>query len=305
MENNKIAKHQNPVTVKGLLSNINYKKRFEDILGKKAPGFISSIINVSQSPSLKDCDPGSIIGAAVVAATLDLPIDQNLGFSYLVPYNDKKKGKIAQFQMGYKGFIQLAMRSGQYKTINACEVYEGDIKSFNRFTGEIEFNELNTNRDKIVGYIAYFRLTNGFEKYLYMTIDELERHGKEYSQSYKSKNDFISKNSLWATNFESMATKTVLKRLLSKFGILSIEMQKAVLADQAEISDNIIHDGDVSSNSRYVDNEVVDASYEVKEEINKNANKTTIEITNDSKKTKDQSNTTEQTSMLDDDEIPY
>lgn len=244
-------------TVKGLLADVNYKKRFEEILGKKSAGFISSVINMSNSPTLKDCEPGTIVSSAVVAATLDLPIDQNLGFAYIVPYNDKKKGKVAQFQMGYKGFIQLAMRSGQYKTISSSEVYEGEIKKYNRITGEIEFNEdfIPDEKSKIVGYIAYFKLLNGFEKYQYMTIEQLQAHGKKYSQSYKSTNQWARDNSLWNTDFQSMATKTVLKLLLSKYGILSIEMQKALETDQAVIKNDVADGAEVNSdNVEYVDN---------------------------------------------------
>lgn len=259
-------------TVKGLLCNVDYKKRFEEILGKKAQGFLSSVINVSSSPTLKDCEPTSIVSAAVVAATLDLPIDPNLGFAYIVPYNTKKgneKIKVAQFQMGYKGFIQLAQRSGQYKTINATEVFEHEIKKVNRLTGEIEFNEDAEPSTKVVGYVGYFRLINGFEKALYMTREQLEAHGKKYSQSYKSKMDWVVKSSLWTTDFDSMATKTVIKLLISKYGPLSIEMQKAVAADQAFVKEDVLKanseiDG---SNMEYIDNSennenVVDAEYQ-------------------------------------------
>lgn len=259
-----VAQHQ--ATVKGLLANVNYKKRFEEILGKKAAGFMSSIINISNSSTLKECEPNSIISSAVVAATLDLPIDQNLGFAYIVPYNDKKKGKIAQFQMGYKGFIQLAMRSGQYKTISSSEVYEGEIKKYNRITGEIEFNEdfVPDEKSKIVGYIAYFKLLNGFEKYLYMTIEQLKSHGKKYSQSYKSEKQWVRDSSLWNTDFNSMAIKTTLKLLLSKYGILSIEMQRALETDQAVIKDDVVKGGEINSNNvEYVDNpDAVDVDYE-------------------------------------------
>lgn len=282
MENKQVANKAQAkpvITVKGLLCKEDFKKRFNELLGKKAPGFISSVINVSNSPSLIGADPSSIVGSAVVAATMDLPIDPNLGFAYIVPYNDKNKGKVAQFQMGYKGFIQLAMRSGQYKTINATPVYEGDIKKFNRFTAEIEFNEENTDTSKVIGYLGYFRLTNGFEKYLYMTVDELEKHGKKYSQSYKSSKSYVRDNSLWSTNFDAMATKTVLKLLLSKYGILSIEMQTALQADQGVISSNAV-DGDIAGNVAYIDNQdAVETTFEeVKEEIKENANQDIIDI---------------------------
>lgn len=263
-------------TVKGLLCNVDYKKRFEEILGKKAQGFISSVINISNSLGLKDCEAKSIVSAAVVAATLDLPIDPNLGFAYIVPYNDKNKGKIAQFQMGYKGFIQLAQRSGQYETINAIEVYEHEIKRVNRLTGKIELNENPEPSTKVVGYIAYFSLLNGFEKALYMTREQLEAHGKKYSQSYKSNKDWVVKASLWSTDFDSMATKTVLKLLLSKYGPLSIEMQTAVTADQAYVKEDVLKPNSEidGSNMEYVDNRettenIVDAEYQ---ETNNNEN---------------------------------
>ena len=154
--------------LKSMLANDNVKARFKEILGKKAPGFISSIVAVANSNTLlQKAEPQSIMNAAVVAATLDLPINPNLGFAYVVPY-----GNQAQFQMGWRGFVQLAMRSGQYKTINVNEIYEGEIKKSNRFTGEYEFGERSS--DKIVGYMAYFSLINGFEKFLYMSKEDCE-----------------------------------------------------------------------------------------------------------------------------------
>lgn len=255
-------------SVKSILANVNYKKRFEEILGKKAAGFMSSIINISNSPGLKECEPMSIVSSAVVAATLDLPIDPNLGFAYIVPYQDKNKGKIAQFQMGYKGFIQLAMRSGQYKTINATEIYEGEIKKVNRLTGEIELSEEPVESTKVVGYVAYFQLVNGFEKALFMETEQIEKHGKKYSQSYKSNKDWVVKASLWTTNFETMAIKTVLKLLLSKYGILSIEMQKALGADQAIIKNDVAEGAEFDrTHAEYIDNpaketnEAIDVDY--------------------------------------------
>lgn len=220
--------------IKEMVKAPGIQKRLNDMLGKKAPGFTSSIIALSQSDNLKDCDPESILSSAMVAATMDLPINPNFGMAYVVPYNDKKKGKIAQFQMGYKGFIQLALRSGQFKNLNAGPVYEGEIKRINRLSGVIEFNEdtSSVNYSNIVGYFAYFQLVNGFEKCLYMSKDEAEAHGKRYSQSYKSNKDWVREGSLWTTDFDTMATKTVVKALLSKYAPLSIEMQTALESDQ-------------------------------------------------------------------------
>ncbi|WP_332869693.1 recombinase RecT [Clostridioides difficile] len=263
---------QRQVSVKNLLSTEAYKKRFKEVLKDKANTFMASVVNVSNLPSLKDAEPNSILKSAMVAATLDLPIDPNLGFSYLVPFTNKGV-KEAQFQIGYKGFIQLAMRTGQYKTINAIEIYEGEIKSVNRLTGEIEFNENEDEIDKeiVVGYIAYFKLLNGFEKTLYMSKEDMEKYAKRYSQTYKSNKDYVVKSSLWTTDFDSMAVKTVLKRLLSKYGILSIEMQKALETDQAVIKDN--------NSVEYVDRQV-------EEEIEENANKKTIDILAEEEKEK-------------------
>lgn len=200
-------------TLKGLLGTEQVKKRFEELLGKKAPGFVSSLLAVvNNNKLLAKAEPKTVISAGAMAAALDLPINQNLGFAYIVPY-----GNQAQFQMGYKGYIQLAMRTGQYKNINADVVYEGEIKNVNRFTGEFEFGDRTS--DTVVGYMAYFKLTNGFEKYLYMTLEEMQAHAKRYSKNYKGGTD------KWGlTDFHTMAIKTVLKRLLSKYGILSIEM---------------------------------------------------------------------------------
>lgn len=216
----------NLATIKGFFENESMKKKFTDMLGAKAQGFMVSVLNtVSNNKSLQGVDANSIMFAAATAATLDLPINQNLGFAYIVPY----KGE-AQFQLGYKGFIQLAQRSGQFKTISASPVYEGQIVNNDPLKGLI-FNWNNKTSDKVIGYAAYFELLNGFEKTLYMTVEELQKHGKQYSQSYKKG------GGLWEDNFDAMAQKTVIKLLLSKFAPLSIEMQKAVLADQGIIRD--------------------------------------------------------------------
>lgn len=207
-----------------LLNKDNVKKRFEEILGKKAAGFMSSIISATKAnQKLRAANPNSVLSSAVVAATLDLPINQNLGFAHIVPY-----GGEAQFQMGWKGFVQLAIRTNQYRSMNAAAVYEGELKSYNRITGEIEFDLDAKKSNKVIGYVAFFKLINGFEKYFYMTLEEVTAHGKRYSKSFSSGN--------WSTNFEPMALKTVIKLLLSKWGILSIEMQTAMEADQAIVN---------------------------------------------------------------------
>lgn len=227
------------LSLEGLLSRESIRAKFSAILGKKSAGFISSIISVANaSNSLKAVDPKSIIASAAIAATLDLPINPSLGFAHIVPY----KGK-AQFQMGWRGFVQLGIRTGQYKTMNAAEVYEGELKSWNRITGEIDIDIDGKKSDKVIGYVAFFRLINGFEKYSYMTVDQAYRHGKRYSQA------FDKEGGRWKQDFDAMAKKTVLKLLLSKYGILSIEMQTAISADQSVV----VEDDKGGTQFHYVD----------------------------------------------------
>lgn len=214
-------------TVKSLLATENVKAKFQEILKDRATGFTANLaVIVNNSAALSKCEPMSIVSAAVVAASLDLPLDPNLGFAAVVPF-----GTSATFQIMYKGFIQLAMRSGQYKTIGVTEIFDGELKTENRLTGEYEFYFSGKKSDKVIGYAAYFKLINGFEKTIYWPIEQVDKHGKRFSQTYKK--GF----GLWKDDFDSMAKKTVLKSLLSKWGILSIEMQKAVKFDQSEVKD--------------------------------------------------------------------
>lgn len=236
------------LTTKNLFAKDEVRTKFQEMLGKRAPSFITSVLQiVASNDLLAKADPHSVYHSAAVAATLDLPLNNNLGFAYIVPYNQKQKDgtwkQVAQFQMGYKGFIQLAQRSGQFQTIGAAPIYEGQLIEENPLTGfKFDFKKAKVS-DKIVGYASYFRLLNGFEKTLYMTVDELQKHGKKFSQTYKK--DF----GLWKDDFDAMAIKTVIKLLLAKFGPMSVDMQRAVITDQA-----IINNED-ASDITYVDNE--------------------------------------------------
>ena len=245
---NKLAKKNNNVgksTLKALVNSDITKKKFQEMLGNKAAGFLTSLINTTNgNAQLQQADPNSILKAGAIAATLDLPIDANLGFAYIVPYNNKGKNE-AQFQMGYKGFVQLAIRTGQYKRINVTELYEGQFESYDPITDELKYNLDNRLSDEITHYVAYFQTINGFEKYNVMSKEEIENHAKKFSKTYSYK------GSSWQTNFNTMAKKTVLKLLLSKFGILSIEMQTAQKADQAVIREFDKNNIEVE----YVDNE--------------------------------------------------
>ncbi len=231
-------------TVKSLFEREDVKKKFHELLGKRSTSFITSVLQIAvQNQLLAKADPVSIYQAAAVAATLDLPLNSNLGFAYIVPYNDKNKGQVAQFQMGYKGFIQLAQRSGQFKSIYASPIYQGQIVSENPLEGYLF--DFTKKSDVLVGYAAKFKLLNGYEATLYMTVEQLKKHGNQYSQSFKK--GF----GLWKDNFDAMASKTVLKLLLSKFAPLSVDMQRAVITDQA-----IINNAD-TEDVTYIDNEPV------------------------------------------------
>lgn len=236
--------------VKSMISQDAVKKKFTEVLGQKAPQFLASITNVvAGSAQLKKCPATTIMSAAFVAATYDLPIDSNLGFAAIVPYNNNKynpqtrqweKHPEAQFQMMYKGFIQLAIRSGYYEKMNCSVVYKDELVSYNPITGEVEFvtdfsqckNRAEGNTENIVGYYAWFKLLTGFRKELFMTVAEVDNHARKYSQAYRYDIDQGKKASKWTTDFEAMALKTVIKLLLSKWGILSVDMQRAIQDDQ-------------------------------------------------------------------------
>lgn len=240
--NNQVQKNQQSMAQ--FLNGTNTAKFLESTLRESKSEFVSNLIALTDADkNLQACDPADIMKCALNATSLKLPLNKNLGYAYVIPYGGK-----VNFQMGYKGFIQLAVRSGQYKTINTCEVREGEIKR-NKFTGEIEF--LGEKPDKpIIGYLAYIRLNNGFEQSLYMTTEEIEAHAKEYSQSFAKWG-----TGLWKDKFDLMAKKTVLKLLLNRYGVLSVEMQNAITKDQTDA------DGDYSDNPSsfrdVVDTEVI------------------------------------------------
>lgn len=225
MENKQLTKP--PVEgIRGLMSNDAVKAKFQEILGKNSNAFISTVTTIATTTKLSECEPRSILSAAIAAASLNLQVTPSLGFAAIVPY-----GRSAQFQIMSKGLIQLALRSGQFKTINVTEIYEGELATENRLTGEFDFSGKRKS-ETVVGYAAYFELLNGFSKSLYMTVEQIRAHGKRYSKTY----DFS--GSSWKSNFEGMAKKTVLKLLLARYAPLSVEMQSAITQDQATMTVN-------------------------------------------------------------------
>lgn len=206
--------------------------KMRELLDKNAASFATSAMQIANSnPMLLDAEPMSIFNAAVMAATLNLPINNNLGFAYIVPY--RNKGRVeAQFQLGYKGFIQLAQRSGQFERLVSLPVYEAQLIEEDPINGfQFDWKQKPAENEQPVGYYAYFKLINGFTAELYMTREQVAAHAGRYSQSFKKG------YGIWADNFEAMALKTVTKLLLSKQAPLSIDMQKAVLSDQSVIKD--------------------------------------------------------------------
>jgi len=228
-----------------LVENTRTQEYLTNVLGKKKDIFVSNMVAlVSNNKALAECDAPTIMYSCLKATALGLPLDPSLGLCYVLPYNDKKTGtQVATFQIGKAGYIQLCLRSGQFKTLNVRDVREGEIVDEDFITGEYKFKRLEKDREKakIVGYLSYFALTNGFSKQLYMTVEELEAHGKKYSQTYKRG------YGLWADNKESMYEKTIVKRLLSKYAPLSIELSQAIVSDSAVLGEN--------DSVRYVDNE--------------------------------------------------
>lgn len=281
----KPAEKNAPRNINIILSDIldqnAMRKRFEELLGKRAPQFISSLVTlINATPQLQQamCEsPMTVVQAALKAATYDLPIDPSLGYAYIVPFNNSikdKEGNIAKrmeaaFILGYKGMNQLAMRTGAYKTINVLEIREGELKSYNRLTEEIalDFIEDEDEREKlpIVGYVGYFRLINGTEKTIYMSRKQIEAHEKK-----NRKGNYMGKG--WKEDFEAMALKTVYRRLIGKWGLMSINYQTAdarTLAAAEAIATGSFDDENALNNGQIINvgtGEVIDVTVENVEE---------------------------------------
>jgi recombination protein RecT len=253
----------------GFLNSESIKNKFAEVLGDKDKGvaFVTSILSVVNSNGqLASADQNSLYTAALMAATLDLPINPSIGHAFLVPFNTKQSDGsykvMVQFQISAKGIKQLAMRSGQFLRINDDQVREGEIESIDRMTGEIKFKWIQDPKERlskpVIGYVSYFELLNGFKSTFYMTKEEVELHAKTYSQTYKKYG-----TGLWKDQFEKMASKTVIKLHLSKDAPLSTSIQKALVSDQAVIkNDNFLNEETVDVETQYVDNSEVAINHE-------------------------------------------
>ena len=219
-----------------------YKNLINNTLGdpKRAAGFVTAITSaVATNPALQECDAATILSAGLLGETLQLSPSPQLGQYYLVPFNDRNRGgKVAQFQLGYKGYIQLAIRSGQYKKLNAMAIKEGELISYDPLNEEIEVQLIEDEgvraNTPTVGYYAMFEYLNGFRKVIYWSKEKMEAHANQYSQGYRARKGYT----FWEKDFDSMAIKTMLRQLISKWGIMSIEFQKAYEADMGVLREN-------------------------------------------------------------------
>lgn len=233
-QNQQVQAPVKPKTLRELFNNPIIKTKIEQLVGKNSATFATSVMQIANSNTmLRTADPTSIFNAACMAATLNLPLQNGLGFAYIVPFKNNKERKVeAQFQIGYKGFIQLAQRSGQFKRLVALPVYKKQLLKKDFINGfEFDWEQEPEKDENPIGYYAYFKLVNDFSAELYMSHDDIVKHAQRYSQTFKK--GF----GVWHDNFEAMALKTVMKLLLSKQAPLSVEMQQAVLADQAVVKD--------------------------------------------------------------------
>lgn len=219
-----------------------YKKLINNTLQdpKRAQRFIASISSaVATNPNLQECDAGTILSCALLGESLELSPSPQLGQYYLVPFNDSKLGrKVATFILGYKGYIQLAIRSGQYRKLNVLAIKRGELVKYDPLSEEIEVNIIPDEKARevaeTIGYYAMFEYTNGFKKTMYWTKEKMENHAKRYSKGYAAKKGYT----FWEKDFDGMAYKTMLRQLISKWGIMSIEMRQAIESDNAVINDD-------------------------------------------------------------------
>ena len=250
--NNSLAKSQQRLGITAYLTNDAVKANINSIIGgKNGSRFISSVVSaVNANPQLQECTNQSILSGALLGESLNLSPSPQLGHYYLVPFNDKERGKVAQFQLGYKGYIQLAIRSGQYKKLNVLAIKEGELIRFDPLNEEIEVNLIEDEEQReaapTIGYYAMFEYTNGFRKALYWSKKKMEQHALSYSKGYKAKKGYT----FWEKDFDAMAYKTMLRQLISKWGIMSIDMATAMDGDMAVVDQK---DGNFTMD--YVDNE--------------------------------------------------
>ena len=274
---NSLANRSNQrLGITAYLTNDAVKNQINNVIGgKNGTKFISAVVSaVNNNPALQECTNQSILSAALLGESLNLSPSPQLGQYYMVPFNDKNKGKVAQFQLGYKGYIQLAIRSGQYKKLNVLAIKEGELIRFDPLEEEIEVRLIEDEEERenapTIGYYAMFEYTNGFKKAMYWSKKKMEAHALKYSKGYQAKKGYT----FWEKDFDGMAFKTMLRQLISKWGIMSIEMASAMDSDMAVINEDGTKD--------YVENEtdvidITEVASEVVQEPDQVEGQTSIE----------------------------
>ena len=223
------SKSRTPAQIlNSLFNNAAIQQQLKDTLKNNSGAFVTSVMNIFNNDKLlQQCEPRAVLAESLKAAALNIPIEKQLGFAYIVPYKDHGVPK-PQFQLGYKGYIQLAMRTGVYKTINADVVYDGELKSINKLTGEVVLSGERIS-DTVIGYFAYIETVNGFSKTSYWSKEKVTAHAQKFSKSFNSD------KSIWRSDFDAMAVKTVLRNLLSHYGYMSVEMCSAFTAEEIPV----------------------------------------------------------------------
>ena len=251
----------NKMTFSAFMTSNAISNKVNQIIGDERTGkrFIASIISaVSNNPQLKECDNSSILSGALLGESLGLSPSPQLGNYYLVPFKDKEKGMVATFQMGWKGYYQLALRSGQYKKLNVIEIKEGELIGWNPLEEELKVNIIDDDekREKLntIGYYAFYENLQGFRKCIYWSKEKMEAHALKYSNGYRADKQKKTTYTFWSKNFDEMAKKTMLRQLISKYGVMSIEMQNAYEGDMAYIKDD--------GTKEYVDNKEEEVYFE-------------------------------------------
>lgn len=240
VNNSLVAKQNQRLGITAYLTNDAVKNQINQVIGgKDGTKFISAVVSaVNNNPALQECTNQSILSAALLGQSLNLSPSPQLGQYYMVPFNDKNKGKVAQFQLGYKGYIQLAIRSGQYKKLNVLAIKEGELIRFDPLNEEIEVKLIEDEEVReqaaTIGYYAMFEYTNGFKKAMYWSRKKMEAHALKYSKGYQAKKGYT----FWEKDFDGMAYKTMLRQLISKWGIMSIDMMTAMDGDMAVINED-------------------------------------------------------------------
>lgn len=280
---NEVAKQERPIDLfKSVINAPSVQAQFQNALGKHKDNFVASMIDLyTGDKALQECKPAAVVAEALRAATMNLPLNRSLGFAYIIVFKNTVRNQDGSytkvptptFVPGYKGYIQLAMRTGQYKTINADFVYEGELRQVNKLSGEVAFDG-EKKSDKIIGYFCYFELLNGFSKTLYMSVEDMAAYALRYSPSFKGKNrptlEALVRNAQsgqvtsqvgWNGNFNDMGLKTVIRRLLSKYGYLSVEMMNAISKDDEGV-ENEDRNTIIAENANATEIPISEATYE-------------------------------------------